>query len=97
MSGGEENVFGFYVAVDYPLRVRIGECIGDVARYAACGFWRELPLAIHSVTQGLAAHVRHHVVEKVFYVSGVVQGKDVGMLKAGEHSDLANETQLACI
>ena len=69
MSRREKNVLGFNVAVDDPLSVCVGERIRDISRHVTGDFWGELFFAVDAIPERLAAHVWHHVVEKILYVS----------------------------
>ena len=80
--------------MDYSLAVRVGQRIRDLAHYVARGLECEPPLAVDPVTQRFAAHVWHYVVEQRFYVSGVVERKNVRVLQPRQQSNFSNETEL---
>jgi hypothetical protein len=52
---------------------------------------RQLRLAAEPVAQRGAVHEGHDVVEEAVRGTGVVEGKDVGMLELGRDADLAEE------
>src|SRR5512146_511620 len=66
MARREENVFGFDVAVQDIMAVRIVERVGYLARDLESVFNRELSLAIEALTERFALDVRDHVVEEAF-------------------------------
>jgi hypothetical protein len=94
VTARQQNILGLDVAVDHPLAVRVRERVRYFPRDSRRCVNGELPLAAHSQTESLSAHVGHHVIEKGFDVSRVVERKDVRVLKAREQPDLADETQL---
>jgi hypothetical protein len=94
MPAGKKNILGLYVAVYDPLRVRVGKCVCRLPRDGAGRIDRHLTLAVHAVAQRFAADVWHHVIEKCFDVSRIVERENVGMLQTRECADLAYEANL---
>ena len=88
----EEDVLGLDVAVDDVVRMRVREGVGDLAREADRLIDGELALALDPPAQRLARNVGHHIVERAFELSRIVEREDVRMLQAREQCDLATET-----
>jgi len=87
----EQDVLGLDVAVDHPVPVRVVQPQGDLAGDADGGGYRQPTLALQSPAQGLARHVRHHVIEEPVGLAGVEQRKDMRVGKAGDGADLPEE------
>ncbi len=88
---GEQDVLRLYVAVQHAAPVRVGERIGY-----ACGDGHrtarfEYPLPVEQSAQRLAVDVRHHVVEEIARLTGVVQRHYVRMGEPRGDLDLLEE------
>ena len=87
----EQDVLGLDVAVDDAVPVRVVQREPDLAGDADGGRHREPPLALQPPAQGLARHVRHHVIEEPVGLARVEERQDVGVGEAGDEADLAEE------
>jgi len=91
----EQDVLRLDVAMNDSLRVSVPERFGDLASDAARGFHWQLFFPVDAPAKRLPGHVGHHVIEKGIHVSGIVEGKNVGVLEPGENPDLPNESELS--
>jgi hypothetical protein len=64
MTPAEQDVLRLDVAMNHPLSVGIGQCIGHLASDLECLIHWELGLAAQAIPQRLSLDVRHHVVEE---------------------------------
>jgi hypothetical protein len=78
--------------MDYSVPVRIvhrtGYSGGDVHRFVN----RELPLAVQTLAQRFALHIRHHIEEETVGFPGIEEGEQRWMLQVGGKLDLAEDT-----
>src|SRR2546423_343230 len=95
VSAGEQNIFRLDVAVDDSLRVRVRQPIRGLAADLYRRVDWQLPFAIYSDSQSLAADVRHQIVEQRLDVTRIVEGEDVRVLQPRQHANLADESELA--
>ncbi len=97
MAVREQDVLRLDVPVDHAARMGVIERTRDIPSDAQGYLERQSPLALKPSPEGLALHVRHHEPEAVHAAltagggSAVEQGKDVGVLEAGDDTDLAEE------
>ena len=101
VASREQHVVGLDVPVDHALRVGEGEGVHDLDQDADGLVHRQLALAGDAVSEGLAVHVGHDVVEKgrsfallrtrFARLAGVEQRQDVRMLEPRRDVDLAGE------
>src|SRR6267143_1636340 len=95
MTGDEQHVLGFHVAVHQTLAVRVVQRIGELARNAQRLVQRNLFLAGETAAQGLAFDEWHHVIEETGGVARVIERQDVGVAEARRDFDLAQEALAA--
>ena len=87
----QENILRLDVAVNDPLLVRMFECARDFARDAQRVVDRQLPFALKACPQGLAAHIRHDVIQQSIGRARIEQRQNVRMLQFRRRLDLAQE------
>jgi hypothetical protein len=91
----EQDVFWFDVAVDQPLRVRVGERArhfpGDQNRVVE----RQLLFLLEPSAERLTLHERRDEIDETGRLARIEHGEDVGVCQAGRDLDLAKESRVA--
>jgi len=87
----QQDVLWLDVAVDHPLRVRVGEGVGDLVQDPHGVRDRELALARQPVSERLARDKRHHIEEEVVLRAGGENREDVRVLQVGGDFDFLPE------
>jgi hypothetical protein len=72
----------------WTMRVRVLECVRDLARDADGFVDAELALAIQAVSERLTFDERHHVVQRAVGFPRIVDGEDVGVRQMRRDLDL---------
>ncbi len=87
----QQHVAGLDVPMDHPLRVGIGQRVGDVPENAN-GFGERKPVAPREPgTQRMPCHIGHGVPEDPGVLARIEDRKDVRVLQAGREPDLAEK------
>jgi hypothetical protein len=89
----QEDVFGFDVAMDHALGVRVCKRVGDLVDDANRVRDGDLALPSEPVPQRFTRHVRHDVVQQAVACPGGEYGKDVGVLEVRGKLDLQLESR----
>ena len=91
LAGLEQNVLGLEVAVDYAVRVRVLERIGDLLRDSYRFVDGKLFLAFEPGAERFTLDVRHDVEQESVGCSGIEQRKKIRVLKICGDSDLGQK------
>jgi hypothetical protein len=89
---GDEDVLRLDVPVHYALAVRVVERARHLLRDGQRLLNAELRLTVQLVAQRLAAHERHHVIEKSVGRAGIDEREDVRMVEPGADADLLQKS-----
>ena len=88
-----ENIFRLYVPVHHTLRVRVRECLRNIANHAFRVIGRKRAAFCHSLLERPSRHQLHDERESTFaQTSDRVNGDDVGMLQLGDRTCFARES-----
>src|SRR5207247_5589965 len=88
MTSRQQHVLWLDVAVDDPLRVRVGEGIHDFAQNPDGVTNGHCTITAELFPERLALDVGHHVVEEAVCLAGVVEWQDLRMLQIGRDLNL---------
>ena len=90
-SAREEHVFRLDVAVHNPFSVRVRERPGDVLENPECFPGSDLSPPRQPIAQRLSANVGHHIIRKLFRLTGGKQRDDIRLLQSRCESNLPGE------